>query len=285
MLRSEFKDQGLLDKIVNLTFEEYRRGSRLSFVAPTWLISEKVTLDDFLEDFESPKQQLDALRDFACMPSTSLRPFFKDPSILITRALPHKRQAIDELFRIADWFIPQAGVEYFIAYDLSVFRDSLGGAMVHREFSPAGDVYVLDWSLQIKTSHAEPVDYECTRNLVRQLKRRGFNIAKLGYDQFQSHDSAMIMGKEGYDVEIVKYHDSLAGCGFLLDLVMLNQFEYGLCDDVFIGEGGELQVINSKRIDHLTSGGKFNSKDTWDAIVNACVLASQQKRPFEREYL
>lgn len=284
MEKQFFIDRGLLDKLENLKIEKIKHGSRYSCIAPTWLISEKTTLEDYLDDFQNPKNQIDALRDFACMPSSSQRPFFKDPSILINYANKDTVHPLTEFHLPKEDFYAKSGINYYVAFDLSVSKDSLGGAMVHREFSPGHDLYVLDWTLCLKASHAEPVDYEITRNLVRGLKKRNFTIKKLGFDQFQSHDSATIMGKEGYDVEIVKYHDSFAGCGFLWDLITLRHMDYGLCNEVFIGEAGELQVVNSKRIDHLSSGGVFNSKDVWDAVVNACVLASQDKPSFQREY-
>ena len=283
MKKSEFSDRGLLDRLENLKIEKYKHGSRFGCVAPTWLISEKTTIEDYLDDIDNPKRQLKALRDFACMPNTAMHPFFKDPAIIINNANPNRIHPLTEFYTLKEDFYPLSGVKYYMAFDLSVSKDGLGGAMVHREFSPGHDIYVLDWSIWINPSFAEVIDYEVIRNLVRLHKKRGFNIGKVGFDQFQSHDSAIILANEGYDVEIVKYMDSFAGCGFLWDLIHSHQIDYfpyeRLC-----GEMGELQVVNSKRIDHLTSGGIFNGKDAWDALVNACVLASQDKPKFQREF-
>lgn len=284
MTREEFQDKGLLDKLENLKIEKYKHGTTFCCVAPTWLISEKTELEDYLDDFQNPKKSIKALRDYACIPATAMRPFFKDPSILTKMADPDMVYPLTEFWLPKPEFYPRSGFNYFIAFDLSVSKDACGGAMVHREFAPGHDIYVLDWSFSMKASYAEPIDYEILRNLVRALKRKGFKIKKLGFDQFQSHDSAMIMAKEGFDVEIVKYHESFAGCGFLWDLIHAGQLHYGLCNNVLIGEASELQVVNSKRIDHLTSGGVFNSKDCWDATVNACVLASQDEKGYVPEY-
>lgn len=285
MTYNEFEDTGLLDKLMSLKLEKVKHEGRLAVVAPSWIMNPKTDLESFLEDFADPLTGTDALRDFACMPSSSVRPFFKDPSVLTKHADPTRVSPVDSLLRIDPNFSPQPGVNYFLAFDLSISHDNLGGAMVHKEWTGAGEIYVLDFSVQVKASHAEPVDYEAVRNLVRTLKRRGFNIAAVGFDQFQSHDSAVILEKEGFKVEIVQYNDSFAGCGFLWDLIHHSDLLYGLCDKALIGEASELQIVNTKRIDHLSSGGIYNSKDTWDAVVNATVLASRGKQTYQQEYL
>ena len=53
---------------------------------------------------------------------------------------------------------------------------------------------------------------------------------------------------------------------------MTDRFEYNICDEVFIGQAKELQVVNSKRIDHLQNGGFYNGKDTWDSVVSSTLL-------------
>ena len=57
------------------------------------------------------------------------------------------------------------------------------------------------------------------------------------------------------------------------ELVHTDRLVY--CDTFyeFIGEAKELQIVNSKRIDHLKSGGKYNGKDAWDSAVNASLGA------------
>lgn len=287
MRREDFKDKGLLDKLENLKIERYVKDHRLAYIAPTWLISDKTTLEDYLPDFEDEEIKLDSLRDFACMPSTSLHPFFKNPDVIFNNADSSREPSISDSrpYQLKDSFRPLSGVNYYVAFDLSVSKDRLGGACVHREFGIKDDLYVLDWTINIRPSHGELIDYDECRNLVRAMRRRGFRIAKIGWDQFQSHDSFVIMSKEGYDCEIVKYHDSFAGCGFLWDLINHRNISYGAYEEVFMGEASELQVVNSKRIDHLMSGGNWNSKDVWDAVTNACVLASRDIPPFKAEYL
>lgn len=279
----DFKDIGLLDKLQNLKIEEYRYGNQICVVAPTWLINENLSLEDFLDDFANPKIKSLALRDFACMPQAGTRPFFPDASIIMNNANNLKKQPIDVNLKIADWFRPLSGVSYCLAFDLSIKRDATGGAMVHREFGVNYDSYILDFTFQMKAGHGSTIDYGAIRQLIRNLKKRRFKIGKVGFDQFQSHDSFLTLSEEGYDCEIVSYHDSLTGCGFVWDLIHQDRIEYGTCDSIFIGEAGELQVVNDKRIDHMETGGTFNSKDVWDAVVNACVLASRLKPPFQME--
>ena len=61
----------------------------------------------------------------------------------------------------------------------------------------------------------------------------------------------------------------------LHDLIHTGRFVYYDFNDVFIGEAKELQVVNSKRIDHFQTEGFYNSKDCWDSVVNATYICQE----------
>ena len=105
------------------------------------------------------------------------------------------------------------------------------------------------------------------------MRSRGFRIGIVGFDQFQSNDSFVILTKEGFDCRIVRFSDSLSACNTVHEFVANKRLVFGTCDSIFIGEAAELQIVNDRRIDHLKSGGIYNSKDVWDAVVNALLLA------------
>lgn len=282
-----FQDKGLLDKLINTKIQKFVSEDTYAAIAPTWLVNPRLTLMDFLKVFSNPKTKQGGLRDFACMPNVGMRPFFTDPDILDFYAEKGVRFPLvinpKGEYEPAEWFYPLPGVKYFIACDLSIKRDATGVAMVHK--SIAHDSYIVDFTIQIKGSPDNPIDYEKIRNLIRSLKLKKFNIVKVGFDQHQSHDSAQILEKEGYEVEIVSYHNSVSGAGFVYDLIHTNKLVYSINDDVFIGECKELQLVNDNKVDHLTSGGHYNSKDVFDAVVNAVVLASAEKKTHKAEIL
>jgi hypothetical protein len=263
----------LLDKLRTLDIEKHTYGTTLSIKAPTWKLSPKVTIEDLADAFDDDEDV--ALRDYASIPSISIRPFFKDPEVLFKNAKKDKKSPINDDLTLAPWFHPDPLCWYFFAQDLSVSLDATGICLGHYDFER--ECVIIDFTMRISTSRSEPIDYERFRSLIFNLSERGFRFGKLLFDQFQSHDSITILKKRGYTAEVVAYADSLAGCTTAHDLVHNGRLEYGLCDSVFIGEAQELQVINSRRIDHMTGEGVYNSKDVWDAVVNVIVECMNAK--------
>lgn len=276
-----------------LSIQKFRFRKRLSVVAPTWLMRDPVlSLDDFLEDFADPETRDSARRDFACIAGGSLRPFFKNSDLVAqnadtARACPINDgsgnvQAGAEITVDLSVLKPEQGALYVMTADLSVSGDATGVALVH--FEQDSGRFVLDFSFRI-IARGSRVDYEPVRNLARELRASGFRIATVGFDQFQSNDSYLILEKEGFLCEIVKYADSLMGCNTVHEMISNQKLLYGLCDTVLLGEAVELQLVNDKRIDHLRSGGVFNSKDVWDAVVNAIVILMKVVREQHGEFL
>ena len=79
--------------------------------------------------------------------------------------------------------------------------------------------------------------------------------------------------QHGIDATQVNYADSFVGQTQVQELIYTNKFVYDDQNLEFIGEAKHLQVVNSKRIDHMMTGPWKNMKDTWDAVVNATVGA------------
>lgn len=263
--------------------------STFAIIAPTWKMSTRCTLENLLPDFYDSDLRAQALTDFACVPVYSINPFFKNPALIFSHAIPGRICPIEDSLSISDLpavlaqFIPSPHTLYFFASDYSVSADSLGIALIcMHPLIP--DSFELVLSKQIRVSKDREADYEAVENLIRSLARRGFNISYIGFDQYQSHRSKQILEGFGFRVEIVKYQDSFAAQVTLKDLIVTGKLIYGACDEVFMGEAAELQIINQKRIDHLSSGGVFNSKDVWDAVVNALKLCMDSPPEFVMEF-
>ena len=278
-------------KALKVTKHRYKQ--RLAISAPTWAMRyPKRTLAHFIDDLADPKTRARARRDFASLTGGGNRPFFQDASILRKHALPERRNPINdgtgrvkagEALTLADWFQPDLLSVYALTSDYSIGGDGTGVALVH--FDQAHHRYVLDFSLQIKAPAGQRIKYAPFRQLARDLRARGFRICAVGFDQYQSNDTYNELEEEGFACEVVKYADSLQGCNTLHDLISANRLVYGECDAFFIGEAEELQVINERKIDHLSSGGVYNSKDVWDAVVNGIFLCSKYAREQQGEAL
>jgi len=267
--------------------------SRLSIQAPTWRMRFPVrTLDSFLYDLADPKTRDKARRDFANIPGGGKRPFFKNSRIIeenarVDRICPvgdgSGEVASGEDIYLPPDFVALPHVVYTLCADLSVSGDATGVALVH--FEPTDFTFEVDFCFRIRASHGNLVDYSKIRDLARNLRDRGFRLGKVGFDQFQSNDSFVMLEKEGFPCEIVKFSDSLMGCNTVRDFVVNKRLIYGTCDHIFMGEASELQIISEKRIDHLESGGHWNSKDVWDAVVNAVFLSLKLSREEHGEFL
>jgi len=266
---------------------------RLSIQAPTWEMRNPfLTLDDFLEKLADPETRDSARRDFASIPGGSQKPFFRTLNLLSDRADKERVCPIndgtgelesgEDITFDSDILKPSANSIYTLTADLSVSGDKTGIAMVH--FDMGTQRVELDFSVRI-VARGSRIDYEPIRNLARNLRKAGFRLAIVGFDQFQSNDSFIILEKEGFLCEIVKYSDSLMGCNTVHEFISSGKLLYGECDKAFIGEAAELQVINDRRIDHMKAGGIYNSKDVWDAVVNAIVLCTKVTKEEHGEFL
>ena len=259
---------GQLDFLKSLDLKAFATEKYLAITSPTWKFKDNSSLDLFLSAFEM--DELGAMRDFAAVPTNGATPFFKNPKILDQMALPGSKNPISDELQIATWFQPIPSFRYFFAGDLSVSGDATGISLVH--YDTFNNNIVLDFSKQVKGTRNMPVDYGQIRQLIYSLSDHGFNICGIAFDQFQSNDSINILINKGYSAKVVKYAESFAGCNMLHDLIHTNRFIYYDFNDVFIGEAKELQIVNSKRIDHLLNGGFYNSKDVFDSVVNATYI-------------
>ena len=277
----------------SLEVERYRYKNRLAIKAPTWKMRNPTrTLGDFIDDLANPKTRARARRDFASLPGGGKRPFFQEATILKKNAEPNRKCPINdgsgvvqtgEAINVASWLQPDLLASYTLAADFSTSRDRTGIALVH--FDQSTRRYVLDFSFQIQIPPGARVDYRPFRELARELRNRGFRIAAIGFDQHQSNDTFNLLEDEGFICEVVKYADSLQGCNTIHELIHAGRLIYGECDRVFLGEAEELQVVNDKRIDHLSSEGVHNSKDVWDAVVNAIFLCQKYVQDNQGEAL
>lgn len=275
--------RGLLDKLQQLEIEAYEMKDPetgeafFAIRGPTWCVNPKTSLSSFKADFISDEPG--ALRDYAALPQFALTPFFTDPEVLDRMAGPADELPIDrETLMIKPWFKPRLGFNYFFAGDLSVSGDNTGLSMAHYDWMINN--IVLDFSFEKSAERGTRIDYEPIRQLIYNLRDRGFNIKKALFDQFQSNDSINQIIRHGIQAEQVNYAESFVGCIQLHELIHTGRLVYQKCFTEFIGEAKELQIVNSKRVDHLKSGGKYNGKDAWDSAVNAVLGAIEDYNKF-----
>ncbi len=102
------------------------------------------------------------------------------------------------------------------------------------------------------------------REFIIALRERGFNIAGVSYDGFQSADSQQILRRRGFAVKTVSVDRDLSRYQMLKELAQegrLKLYHYA----PFFEEASQLEVIREQKVDHPRGG----SKDVTDAVAGA----------------
>jgi len=162
------------------------------------------------------------LRDFACIPTASLSPWFRrkakvmecvdvvDPGDPEQGLEPeYRKNPFDDTNLSFDpEFTPIGGMHYYIHVDLSRTSDPCGIGMSHVEKfvevsrQDAGSakvekvpIVVVDFMGRIdpRLQPNQEISFGAIRNLIVELKQRGFSIRLVTFDGFQSVDSIQIL--------------------------------------------------------------------------------------------
>ena len=232
--------EALYDKLKSLKIEAYvyddgANGKVLTFRGPTWCVNPKTPLETFTDSFVQDEDG--AMRDYAAVPGLAIDSFFKDPEIITRNALSREHwQPIDPItLEIDSEFRPIVGFNYFVGVDLSTGGgDATGIALVYYNF--IDNKIVMPVNFRITADKGSFIDYAAINQMIYSLRDRGFNIKKVAFDQFQSHQTILEMNSNGIAAEKLNYSETFAGCSQLRELIQTGQFEYYLDQDEFIGE-------------------------------------------------
>ncbi|MCD6360831.1 MAG: hypothetical protein J7M38_08180 [Armatimonadetes bacterium] len=214
---------------------------------------------------EFARNEQRALRDLAALPAEAFVPFFPDTTVLERAIDEDMRHPFDAAGRLrADWQ-PTCEAEYYVHVDLALSKDACGIAMAHcepssdREDSP---IAVVDLALQLVPPQQGEVDISSVRSLVLQVARRGFNIAQVSFDGYQSADSRQILRRKGLKVRLVSVdrdieaYETLKG---MLNEGRVRWYRY----EPLLRECKGLELVHGVKVDHRQGG----SKDVADAVA------------------
>jgi len=160
------------------------------------------------------------MRDIACIPTESTRPFFK----LKRKILEVEKQAYKNPFNekqnvFDDDFIPGGSHLYsrYMHIDLGLKKDAVGISMcyaphfvtrqvnkVYNTGSVVEDVRLpfvkFDFLGRIKAGRGDEILISSIRDIIYELQRRGFYLSVITFDGFQSVDSIQILRSQGFRV-------------------------------------------------------------------------------------
>lgn len=190
-------------------------------------------------------------------------------------------------FHYAPDFRPVHGALYTLHGDMAISGDRAGVAMTHvrtwdrRDWPiPGGGVMLeqrpvvkMDFATAFEADpRAEPAPREVQirwyRKLIWELRSRGFQIAGVSFDNFQSADSMQILDSWGIETRKASTDRSNELYDTLRDVLYDSRLE-GYYVDTLVGELQRLSVMRNGRIDHPPGG----SKDMADALAGAVALS------------
>lgn len=194
-----------------MTVQVYRSkdGRRIAVIAPTWDLNPKITKESLADEFARNERR--AWRDYGAEPSYAVEALFRDPEVVLNMANRDREDPWDpEPETWKPWF--RGGPhEYYCHFDLSETRAATGFALGH--YDCTSERVVIDAMLVFRPGAGRPVDYSGLRRLVYDLTNRGFHIACVSYDRFQSAESRQVLASRGYRVATIStdtsYHVEL----------------------------------------------------------------------------
>jgi hypothetical protein len=205
-------------------------------------------------------------RDIMAIPSLALEPYFKNMG-LVKSCISAEMADPYRDGRLAEWFKGKDEFSYFIHVDLSLTTDATGISMVHRQ----GEQIIADLILKIHPG-ANGIDLAAIKNMILEIKTRGFYIFKCTFDQFQSASSIQELNRWGIPSEVLSVDKTLAPYETLKEILYTGKLKMYLNEEL-LSELQRLELIQGKKVDHPVK----SSKDVADSLAGAvfsCVTAN-----------
>ena len=240
---------------------------------------------NFKSDFDRNPEK--ALRDYAAIPTLSIHGFFRDPSIIDAEINTKRIHPVDNDGRFLESFYPENKfINYFIHVDLALGKengDAAGIAMGHLDGyqqirTSDGSVeqrpkIVIDYMDCLRAEPGKELDFGEIRQIIFDLKSRGFNISLVTFDGWQSHDSQQIMKKRGIRSKELSVDRDIGPYTALKEAILEKRLDY-YYHEIFIKELKTLEEIakgEGWKVDHAT----HSSKDVADAVAGVvynCII-------------
>ncbi len=224
---------------------------------------------EFRAEFERNASR--AMRDLAARPLEAFTPFFPDDEVL-ERAIDDRLvHPVDEAGTVMDRFQPRDRAPRYIHVDLALTKDACGIAMAHCEREPRDEdepTVLVDFMLQIRPPVGGEIQIASIRELILGLAQRGFNIAQVSFDSYQSRDSMQILRRKGLKVELVSVDQSPEHYETLKELLNEKRARWYRYEPL-LRECRGLEFVKGEKVDHRPGG----SKDVADAVAGAVSQA------------
>jgi len=283
--------------------EEMGEESRYYTSGPyaTWEVHPNRKKSHFADDYK--KDPLMARTKYECKPERAIDPYFRnfqaikscmradDSPLTLNYSLGNESGA--PVWRVDHDFgtmVPKPGALYILHADLALRHDRAGLAMVHVldwqevssittdedgaetelwESRPNVHVdFAIGYEADLSQKPEREIQIRWVRQLVLELRRRGFNIALVSYDQFQSADSMQSLHTQGIRTKKVSADRDDSVWRNLRDLMYEGRISLPNSKMLYEELTALMKMPNGK-VDHPASSGK----DLADAVACAALSA------------
>lgn len=264
------------------------------------------------------KDPIKARAQYECVPARAEEPYFRN-SIAVESTMDETRGTPVEIsystertaqgatvwramYQFSPDLVPIVGAQYCVHADLAIKGDRAGVAMSHvknwREETvvmvddegaedhqvvrlPSVKVdFVTSYGADILSEPAREIQIRWVRQLVMELRQKGFNIVSVSYDQFQSADSMQILTAQGIESMRVSADVSEAVWKNLRDLMYEGRIDMPhrqtLLDELLSLE----KLINGK-VDHPATGSKDEADALACSVMRAVEVGGQESETGE----
>lgn len=271
----------------------------------TWEVNPRIKGPEmFADDYE--KDPVMARTKYECKPTRAVDPYFKNVEAVKSCFRQTDRDAIgveylleagrngapvwQAQFTISPELTPVSGALYVLHADLALRGDRAGVALAHvrgwdehPHVSVASDgeentywesrpnVYVdavCAFEASMQCTPAREIQIRWVRQLVQELRRRGFPIELVSYDSYQSADSMQILSAAGIATRTVSTDRDDSVWRNLRDLIYEGRVSFPE-SPLLHEELTSLMRLPNGKVDHPISTGK----DLADAVACACLTA------------
>lgn len=259
------------DKIVS-----YREPGVFAIKAPTWKVNPTKTIRSFKRAFFT--DPIDALSRFACMPPDAIDAFFKDQD-KVRAAFSHGVSPFHGDWTFKQEFEPNRSKLYYVHADLAYKHDRAAVAIAHVEnwkhikvddlFTEINAEVVIDAVRWWTPTSDQEIDLGDVKDYILQLKKKGFNIKLVTFDQWHSFEVKNDLEKGGIETDklsVAKPH--------------YEDFQFAIYEnrvkcypiDILLDELFKLRIIKGNKVDHPRKGGKDLADAVTGAFYNAMTL-------------
>ena len=204
----------------------------------------------------------------------ALCPLLSDAGAVDRAVDRERRSPMDRDGRLSEWFQPAGKQPRYIHVDLGLTRDACGMAMATCEAGAdceTGPRVVVELAHRLQAPSGGESDPSRPREIILALVRRGFNIAQVSYDGWQSADSKQILARQGIRTATVSVDRTMEAYETVKELLMDGRLALPP-SDILETELRGLEIVGGRKVDHPAGG----SKDVADAVAGAVYEAVRQ---------